>query len=812
LWRAAARTQSGLPSYESVVLGQLGRYADGAAIARTGTDGGIVISWSGRRFESWLGCEIRDLAVASLADDLAQPIRRAMELALRTRAPASAQRNLIRAGALEASQLLAFPLDVRGGGAVVLLFTTGETVRTSLIDAVFQATQHGVLVLSSTRRHDGTLVDFEIVTANESAARMMGRALVELPGRSLNDLVPRLRETDALDHLLHVVRTGERRTFDLDYPGSSGRRDLHLQVEAGAIGDLLAMTLTDVGPVREREASYRLLFESNPVPMWVFEPGSLRFLAVNDAAIEHYGYARDALLRMTLADITAEGVPPEGEPPRREPGPRNEALRRHAKADGTPIDVITYTRDLRYGEAPAVLLAATDVTERRRAEARVAYLAHHDTLTGLPNRRMFRERLAEALAAPEPGRRVEDAGGFGLFCIDLDGFKGVNDTLGHAVGDMLLAEVGARLKGCLRADRDCVARLGGDEFAVLAAHLDPARAAELARRIVETVGRPYAVQGQDIVVGASVGIALAPEDGADPETFLRHADMALYRAKAEGRRRFRFFEYDMDASLQARRHLEHDLRQAVCTDALAIHYQPLVGIDGGTVTVCEALLRWPHPQRGWISPAEFVPLAEEIGLIGALGEWVLERACREAALWPDGVKVAVNLSPMQFRDPEALLRTVTEALDRSGLAPGRLELEITESVLLADSEANVAALRRLKALGLRIAMDDFGTGYSSLSYLHRFPFDKIKIDQSFVRELGVSRHCSAIIQAVTSLGRSLGITTVAEGVETAEQFDLLRQAGCDEAQGYLFAQPMPAGELQAFLGRKAGSGSIPRAA
>ena len=387
-----------------------------------------------------------------------------------------------------------------------------------------------------------------------------------------------------------------------------------------------------------------------------------------------------------------------------------------------------------------------------------------------------------------------------VLCLDLDRFKPVNDTLGHPVGDALLRAVAARLLACVR-EGDTAARLGGDEFAVLQAGAgQPEAAGALARRLVEALSAPYEVLGHQVVVGASVGVALAPGDGRDPDELLKRADMALYRAKADGRGTFRSFEPGMDARLQARRLLELDLRKALAAGELELHYQPLVDLRTGAVSALEALLRWRHPARGLVPPGEFVPLAEEIGLIVPVGGWVLRRACADAAGWPGGVRVAVNLSAAQFRGRE-LVAAVVGALAAAGLAPARLELEITETVLLRDGEATLATLRELRALGVRIAMDDFGTGYSSLGYLRSFPFDKIKIDRCFVRDLGASADCEAIVRAVTGLGGSLGIATTAEGVETEEQLERLRAEGCDEAQGFHLGRPMPAADVRALLDR-----------
>ncbi|NBB14537.1 EAL domain-containing protein [Caulobacter sp. SLTY] len=447
------------------------------------------------------------------------------------------------------------------------------------------------------------------------------------------------------------------------------------------------------------------------------------------------------------------------------------------------------------GRPEYLIGVSEDISERKRAEAQIARLAHYDPLTDLPNRVLFQSALREALA-----RSARQGSPVAVHCVDLDRFKVVNDTLGHPAGDALLRAAAERLRGCAR-EGDTVARLGGDEFAVVQCGLTGggADATRLAARIVEAMAQPFDIQGQQVVAGASVGVALSPDDGTEPDELLKKADMALYRAKAEGRGAFHFFERSMDEKLQARRLLELDLRRALGAGEFELYYQPLFCLARDRVSGCEALIRWRHPERGMISPAEFIPLAEEIGLIVPLGDWVLRQACAEAANWPMDVRLAVNLSPTQFRGKH-LVQSVISALAASGLDPRRLELEITESVLLQDSAANLAVLHDLKDLGVRISMDDFGTGYSSLSYLRSFPFDKIKIDQTFVRDILHDDDALAIIRAVTGLGASLGIVTTAEGVETTEQLDELRQQGCQEIQGYVISRPAPASEIAALLG------------
>jgi diguanylate cyclase (GGDEF)-like protein len=430
--------------------------------------------------------------------------------------------------------------------------------------------------------------------------------------------------------------------------------------------------------------------------------------------------------------------------------------------------------------------AAVEMTERR------------DALTGLANRVVLKEQIAASLVdpIPEPDGGVETA----LLLLDLDRFKAVNDTLGHAIGDKLLCRVVDRLRATVRKT-DLVARLGGDEFAILQrSPKQPDAAKALAQRLVDLVGRTYLVDDHILNIGVSVGIALPPTDGADPDRLLKSADLALYRAKEEGRGRFRFFEPEMDARAQARRTLELDLRRAFALRQFEVFYQAQMNLHDKQVVGFEALVRWRHPQRGMVSPAAFIPVAEEIGLISQIGEWVLLTACREAANWPGNQRIAVNLSPMQFSTP-GLVDTVAAALATSGLPAERLELEITESVLLEDTAATLAILHQLRSLGIRIAMDDFGTGYSSLGYLRSFPFDKVKIDQSFIRDMPTDGDSAAIVKAIIGLGISLGISTTAEGVETEEQLNRLRAEGCTDIQGYLLSKPVPAAEVEAVLNR-----------
>ncbi len=433
-----------------------------------------------------------------------------------------------------------------------------------------------------------------------------------------------------------------------------------------------------------------------------------------------------------------------------------------------------------------------DVTERQRSEERIAHMARHDALTDLPNRVLLRDTLEHEL------KRVKRGECLAVLCLDLDQFKGINDALGHPIGDELLRLVGDRLRGCTR-EPDTVARLGGDEFAIIMTQMQaPTDAAALARRVRESIIRPYQIDGHQIVTDISIGISVAPEDGLEPDVLLKNADMALYGAKDDGRGTYRFFEPEMDTRMRARRDLEMDLRQALARGEFELYYQPLVSLETNAVTAVEALLRWNHPARGMVSPAEFIPVAEEMGLIVPLGEWVLKTACREAASWPDHVKVAVNLSPAQLKSRN-LLTMVTAALEDSGMPAGKLQLEITENVLMQNTFATLATLHKLRELGVQIALDDFGTGYSSLSYLRSFPFDKIKIDRSFIQDMANGAEPLAIVNAVAGLAKCLNMISTAEGVETQQQLETLQSIGCTEMQGFLFSRAKPASEVAQYF-------------
>ena len=655
--------------------------------------------------------------------------------------------------------------------------------------------------------------------------RFLGRDVSELMGRARHAIA--VNGTDA-DHWRPYREAMARREGfrDFDYPYShpdGGTRRLRVSGEPRFAGDgsfagyrgigtdvsreeaartALSAALGDLTASNRRLAEQNRLFEaalSNMVQGLCMFDAQSRLLVCNHRYREIFGLPPEAVQvgmsqralcevlvanglyrRETTVDSLCEGtrlalVAAEAAPIHRE------------LADGRILAVL-----YRPIEGGGWVSTFEDITERRRNEARIAHMARHDALTDLPNRTALREHGAALMGEARAG-----AGRLAMLCLDLDRFKAVNDAHGHAVGDALLRAVAERLCANVRGG-DLVARLGGDEFAVLHRVADEGGAQRLAERLIAVVSAPYELGGYTVEIGMSVGIAMAGGEADDVERLLRNADTALYHAKGGGRGQASLFAAAMDESAETRRVLERDLRAAVGTGAFELHYQPLVEAGSGGVRTLEALMRWRHPERGLVSPAAFIPVAEETGLIVPMGEWVLNRACRDAAAWPEPVSLAVNVSAVQLRH-RSFAQTVLLALAASGLRPERLELEITESVLLDDTEANLETLHLLRRTGIRISMDDFGTGYSSLSYLRRFPFDKIKIDRSFVREAGHLAEPGPIIRALVALGAHLGITTVVEGIETADQLAAVRAEGCDEIQGFLFSPPRPAGEVAEML-------------
>jgi diguanylate cyclase (GGDEF)-like protein/PAS domain S-box-containing protein len=786
-WQAALRPGEGLPRYEDVMLGSLGRLADHIVLLRN-NDVAPAISHTGRYIQQWLNDDRWDIPLSALPPDCATALGEAASSALQNGRPYLASAHCVRDGLVRTYDVLALPTSSRWGGTLVGTYVNERDAQYNLLDTIFSATDEGVLSLAAIRDAGGEPSDFQIVHLNAGAARLLQRTSNELLWRRLSAGANLLCAPEVMQRLRDIIRSGSGGQIEID------RDDRSLRLGVTAFGDMLSLTVSDVTALKRSEVSFRLLFDNNPMPMWVFDAETTQFVSVNDAAVQHYGYSRETFLQMQLRQIWPEDEWATHSQALQQIGDVYNSGRdwRHLKADGSEIHVLTFGRRVAFDGRDGYLVAVVDITERRKAEARIAHMAHHDGLTNLPNRDFYQDRLRQALDRSKPGRHVA------VLCVDLDLFKNVNDSFGHPMGDRLLKQVADRLRSEV-SDQNIVARLGGDEFAiVLASGVSPNEASDFADRLISVLSVRYDIEGSEVVVGASIGIALSPGDGDTSEELMRNADMALYRAKSDGGGVHRFFEREMDRQAQKRRDMERDLRRAFANGELELHYQPLVDIAADRISGFESLLRWRHPDKGMISPAEFIPVAEDIGLIVPLGEWVLREACTEAMKWPVEVKIAVNLSPVQFRSRN-LVPAVISALAHSGLSPRRLELEITESVFLAETEANLATLHQLRELGVSISMDDFGTGYSSLSYLRSFPFDKIKIDRSFVKDLAERDDCVAIVRAISGLGRSLNITTTAEGVETEDQLDWLRAEGCNEVQGFLFSAARPAREIAALL-------------
>ncbi|MGZ5834650.1 MAG: bifunctional diguanylate cyclase/phosphodiesterase [Xanthobacteraceae bacterium] len=687
-----------------------------------------------------------------------------------------------------------------------------ETLRNALadaqraelrLDAAINNMSHGLVMCDAQER---------VVVVNDQYIQMYGLSRdIAKPGCTFRELLKHRVETghlpnDPEKYCTEVLaRLASEKTFDMNVETADGRHIAIINRPMDGGGwvtthqDVTERNLAE----RKLEETRRFLntvIENAPVAIIVKDAATKQFALVNRAYEQLIGRPRTELIGKTAYDIF-----PAHAAKRITEGDKNAIQTGNQRIKGEMVlempgtaRRITATTSLvvrdNDNKPQFLIVVIEDVTERREADARIAHMAHHDALTDLPNRILLHERLNEALA------RIQDGQSLAVLYLDLDHFKSVNDTLGHQIGNELLKIVAERLRHCI-GDMGTVARLGGDEFLIVLNKISkPEDAATFAQLVRETITAPVNLDGNQIFTDVSIGISIAPGDATASIQMLKNADMALYEAKADGRGTFRFFEPEMGTRMDVRRALELDLRKALAEGELELHYQPLVNLDRDEITGYEALLRWKHPVRGSILPSEFIPIAEETGLINAIGEWVIKTACTEAATWPSELRVAVNVSPVQFKN-QTLALAVVNGLVASGLPPYRLEIEITEAVLMQDNETTLAALHQLHELGVRIAMDDFGTGYSSLSYLRSFPFDKIKIDRSFIKDLSEKDDSVAIVRAVTSLAKSLHMTTTAEGIETEGQLEWVRALGCTEVQGYLFGYPKPAAEIAHFNSR-----------
>ena len=789
-----ARHKSPVPKYEDVAIGHLGHLAREIAIFRLDPD--ICHLRCGEAFTLQTGLASDSRRLDGLSRNYSDVITQGVHEALNSTECFVTHVACVHDGSAGICDFLFLPLDWKGQ-PIVMAWCRQRAKSENLLDAIYRSTSEGMLVLARTSWTDGER-DYQIMSCNSAACAYLGETESEIQWRYLSSYISASEFVGFYGHLANVRNSGDTVTFELDYTSLRGVRK-YLNITAIGIGELLAISFSDITAIKQREDSVRVLFDSNPIPNIVFDPHTFQITNANESALQHYGFSLDDFQTMSFLQLCANE---SGRKQVREnildqlDGKRPLSMKHH-NAEGRQLDVMCYTRKIWLTDTSRVLASIIDITDQREAEAKIFHMAHHDHLTGLANRVLLRSSLEEALhELSESGPKLA------VFCIDLDDFKRVNDTLGHPAGDAVLATVSSRLRR-ISDGSGLVARLGGDEFAVVQFAVNSRTSKiQFAADLVEVLSMPYEVGGQEIVIGASVGVSVAPDDGSIADALLKNADIAMYRAKIDGKNGYRFFEPEMDAHLQARRSMEADLRTAIVQEQFELHFQPLLDISDGTIIGCEALIRWRHPELGMIPPSEFIPIAEETGLICQIGDWVLTEACCEAMNWPSNVKVAVNLSPVQFRG-RTLFAAVLSALSKSRLPACRLELEITESVLFADSDVNREVLAKLRDLGISISLDDFGTGYSSLSYLRSFAFDKIKIDRSFISDIAENPDCLAIVRSVAMLGQNLGIPTLAEGVETLEQLEQLRLEGCHQVQGYLFSPPKPALTIREMLNDKA---------
>lgn len=803
-WRAAKSPDAHLPLYEDLVLGGLGKLASESAIVRCLDGQDPVLVRAGDDLENIVQTKCDSTPLAKLPIDYRLSIDVILKSARQVQQPCLRLCLSTVDGMISTVELIALPLASRWQGEFFLLFARPRAHQIELARLLINSTRDGIMALSVLEQRNGEPLDFVILSINDGAAHLLGSTAEELRSARLSETLSRAGFQKGMKALRAALRKGDHCSFTFEY-----EIDGHLaSLKAGIskAGDLLTVTLTDVGELKARETLFRSMFDDNPVPMVVRSCEDQQVLRVNDAALRLYGYQREEFLNLKLRDLRiCETQPQKGD----QLGATYAGGRcwRHQAACGTSLNVVEYEREITDEGVPAILATIVDMTERARAEAQISFMAHHDPLTGLSNRTVFTHALEDATASVRNG-----GAGFAVVTVDLDGFKLINDTLGHDAGDEVLTGVAERLRD-LTGEAETVARLGGDEFAlILPAVVSRQDLADRALRIISVLNRPHRIDGREVKIAASVGISVVPDDTHIPEQVLKFADLALYRAKKDSGSAYRFFEPEMDRVESERRQMAVELRRAVIENEFALHYQPIMSVKTGQLRGFEALIRWSHPTRGAVSPAEFIPVAEEIGLIEQLGAWVMEEACREAAGWPNSLIVAVNVSAQQFGGGKLVSR-VERAIAESGLDANRLEIEITESVLLNETDDNIEILRQLRGLGVRIALDDFGTGYSSMGYLTKFPFSRIKIDRSFVRDIRNNVGSRAIVRAIIGLGSSLGMDITAEGVETTEQLDVLRDENCGELQGYLFSPPIPRQNLgpiiDSYCGDQRQTGPVP---
>ena len=692
-----------------------------------------------------------------------------------------------------------------GLGSILQRKPSEEELRRSERDyrALFENAHDAILIVDP---DEGLILD-----ANRRCSEIYGYTRAELIGLSLD----RVWRNPDRERLVQAAR-GEGGDFEAQHLSKDGRA-IAVDVAAGPMEfrgrRAVWMSNRDVTErahtlqaLRSSEERYRLLFDASPLPMWVFDQHTLGFLAVNESAVARYGYSHEEFSRMTLADIgptVGFHASDDGHASSVLSGEAGPTVWRHKRKTGELIDVEITSHELEWGGKPARLVVANDVTERLRAEQKLWHAAFYDGLTGLPNRQLFMERLGQAIERA----RGRDAASFAVLFLDLDRFKVVNDSMGHRAGDQLLVAIARRLERIRRAG-DTVARLGGDEFAVLVEGVDdPPAAGRVAERVQRELSVPFEVNGQEVFTSASIGIALGGSPSLRPEDLIRDADTAMYRAKALGVSRHEVFDITMHDHAVATLQLENDLRRAIDRGELRVKYQPILRLAARPLPAIvgfEALVRWQHPKRGLVPPVDFIPMAEETGIIGPVGRWVLAEGCRQMRALQQlftrvpQLSLSVNLSGRQILQPD-LVEQIAGVLESSRMDPRTLRLELTESVLVENEAAALRCLTRLKSLGLKLAIDDFGTGYSSLSYLHRMPIDVLKIDASFVRTMGSDEKNRRIVETILLLGKNLGVEVIAEGVETQAQAQALQRLGCELVQGFLYSEAVDIEAASALL-------------